>query len=275
MTYGKQLLGATLLCATLGACSEDDTNDYSQPNSAVGLTQSVGSSREGSGLQQVAVRLDAPQAGKTFVSFRLSGNATVGTSAYTHPDVQLLTESPVVIEAGETEAIIRFDVREDSLFEAVSEQFTITLGGVLKGNAQLDARQTTYTHTIEENDYELTLSWESDSPEAGKTTPSVADLDLIVEHPNNVYLFSNSKEGREKLLLTDVAERDHYRVNVWYYRGQADVRYTLTYRAADLPEKVLTSGVFAHDQASEEFDAQNSAVRTFRLVPDGKLLNVQ
>ena len=260
-------MSATLLCSALWSCGDDDTNNFSLPSSHITLDKTSGSSAEGSGEQRLAVRLDKPQEGKTIVNFQVEGSATVGISSYSKTDVRLLTESPLVIEAGETEAFITFELVEDEDFEPVTEQFTITLNSVLEGNAQLSTQKTAYTHVLQENDYELTLSWEAKTTDSEKVASDQVDLDLSVEQSNSVYIVSDSKEGVEKLLLTNVSRQSDYRINVWYYQGSADISYTLTYRAADAEEQVLANGTFANGQASDEFDlSPGSAIQNFRLV---------
>ncbi len=107
----------------------------------------------------------------------------------------------------------------------------IVLNSIVQGNAQLDAPHATYTHVLVENDYELTLTWEAKIADSVKKLSDAVDLDLSVEMPNSVYLFSDSQEGFEQLLLTNVSRPNRYRVNVWYYEGEADINYRLTYRS--------------------------------------------
>lgn len=245
MLYRYHFPGFLLLCTTLWSCGDDDTNNFSLPASTISLATAAGTSAEGAGIQRVVVRLDQPQAGKTVINFQVDGSATIGASRYHATDVKLLTESPLMIKAGETEAFIEFQALEDQLFEPVTEDLQITLNGVLKGNAVL-ASQSTYRHLIEENDYELTLSWEA---------ADSVELILLVDQPNSVYLVSKQQSSAEQLLLTDVAPLSDYRLQVWYYQGKEDVRYTLTYRAVDADEALLIQGTFSHDEASNDFDA--------------------
>lgn len=255
-----RIVGSVLFCSTLGSCGDDDTNNFSLPPSTVSFASPSGKSVEGADGQRVAVRLNQPQEGTTVVSFLVEGSAVVGLSRYNTTDVTLLTESPLVIEAGETEAYIEFQTLEDQLFEPDTEDLSITLTGVLQGNATL-ASQTTYYHVVEENDYELTLSWEaSDSVE----------LILLVEQPNSVYVMSDQQSHAEKLLLTDVIPQRDYQLRVWYYKGKEDVPYTLTYRAAGTEDEVLIHGTFSHDEASNDFDATTgAALHNFRLTQTG------
>lgn len=260
MLKSYQIVGSVLFCSTLWSCGDDDTNNFSLPPSTIFLASSSGKSAEGADVQRVAVRLNEPQEGATVINFLVEGSAVVGPSRYAATDVSLLSESPLVIEAGETEAFIEFQALEDQLFEPEAEDFNITLTGVLKGNATL-ASQTTYHHVIEENDYELTLSWEaSDSVE----------LILLVEQPNSVYVVSKQQSRTEKLLLTDVAPQSDYQLRVWYYKGQEDVPYTLTYRAVGTGDEVLIHGAFSHLEASNDFDAATgAALHSFRLTQAG------
>ncbi len=112
MNRKKQLIGATLLCTTLLSCGDDDNNNFLLPRSTVTLNKTSDSSSEGYGEQQLLVRLDKPQEGRTVISFQVEGNATVGASAYSHTDVELLTASPLVVEAGETQAFIKYKLVE-------------------------------------------------------------------------------------------------------------------------------------------------------------------
>ena len=261
MLYRYQIIGITFLCAALCSCSDDDTNDFSLPRSTVSLATAHGQSAEGADVQRVAVRLDRPQAGETVVNFRVEGSATVGASQYHPTDVELLTEAPLIIPAGETEAFIEFQPLEDQLFEPTTEDLQITLNGVLKGNAVV-APQSTYRHVVEENDYELTLTWEAED---------AVELVLLVEQSNNAYVVSQPQSSAEQLLLADVIPQSDYRLQVWYYRGQADVRYTLTYRAVDTDAEVLMQGTFSQDEASENFDTQaRSALHHFQLTQAGR-----
>ena len=266
MNYPRQMFGSVLLCGTLWSCGDDDTNNFSLPPSNVSFVSPSGHSVEGADTQRVAVRLDQPQEGATVVNFAVAGSAVVGLSQYNASDVALLTESPLLIAAGETEAFIEFQTLEDQLFEPTAEDLTITLTGVLKGNAAL-AAQTTYHHVVEENDYELTLTWEaSDSVE----------LVLLVEQPNSVYLVSDQQSRAEKLLLTDVTPQRDYQLRVWYYKGHEDVPYTLTYRAVGTEDEVLIHGTFSHDEASSDFDtATGAALHNFRLTPVGSGLIIR
>ena len=260
MLYLRQIIGSVLFCSALWSCGDDDTNNFSLPPSAVSFVNPSGNSAEGAEIQRVAVRLDQPQEGATVISFAVAGSAVVGSSRYNATDVALLTESPLVIGAGETEAFIEFQALEDQLFEPTAEDLTITLTGVLKGNATL-AAQITYRHLVEENDYELTLTWEaSDSVE----------LVLLVEQPNSVYVVSDQQARAEKLLLTDVAPQRDYQLRVWYYKGQEDVAYTLTYRAVGTEDEVLMHGTFSRNEASKDFDATTgAALHNFRLTQAG------
>ena len=276
MDYKKQLVGATLLCTTLWSCGDDDTNNFSLPSSTVTLDKTSGNSSEGDGEQQLIVRLDKPQEGSTIINFQAEGSATIGISSYSHTDVELLTASPLVIEAGETEAFIKYRLIEDEVFEPITEQFSIILNSIVGGNAQLDAKRATYTHILEENDYELTLTWEAQAVDAAKASPDTVDLDLSVELPNSVYLYSNSQEGFEQLLLANISPPNSYQVNVWYYQGEADISYRLTYRSADAEERLLASGSFAHNEAGKEFDVtQGASVQNFRLAAVTHGLSIQ
>ncbi len=266
MNYVRKIFGIVLIYGTLGACSDDDTNNFSLPQSTVSFASPSGISSEGSDVQRVAVQLSQPQEGSTIVTFAVEGSAAIGQSRYHTTDVTLLTESPLVIEAGETEGFIAFQALEDQLFEPETEDFTITLTGVLKGNAAL-ASQTTYHHIVEENDYELTLSWEaSDSVE----------LILLVEQPNSVYLKSDQQSRAEKLLLTDVIPQSDYQIQVWYYQGHEEVPYTLAYRAVGNQEQVLIRGTFSPDAASDDLDATTSAaLHGFQLMRAGQKLTIR
>ena len=250
----------------VGACGDDDTNNFSLPQSTVSFVSSTGTSSEGSDVQRVAVRLSEPQEGATVITFAVEGSAAIGLSRYHATDVTLLTESPLVVEAGETEGFIEFQTLEDQRFESETEAFNITLTGVLKGNAAL-ASQTTYHHIVEENDYELTLSWEaSDSVE----------LILLVEQPNSVYVVSDQQSRSEKLLLTDVIPQRNYRLQVWYYKGREAVPYTLTYQAVGSQEKVLIHGTFSPDAASDDLSiSTGAALQGFQLTRAGQELSIR
>lgn len=276
MDYKKQLVGATLLCTIVWSCGDDDTNNFSLPSSTVRLDKTSGNSSEGDGEQHLIVRLDKPQEGSTIINFQAQGSATIGISSNSHMDVELLTESPMVIKAGETEDTIKYRLIEDEVFEPVTEQFSIILSSIVTGNAQLDAKRTTYTHVLEENDYELTLTWEAQAVDSAEALSDTVDLDLSVELPNSVYLYSNSQEGFEQLLLANISPPDSYRVNVWYYQGNANISYRLTYRSADAEERLLASGSFAHDEAGKEFDlTKGASVQNFRLAPVTHGLSIQ
>ncbi len=266
MAYLRQITGSFLLCSTLWSCGDDDTNNFSLPPSTVSFASPSGKGAEGADIQRVAVRLNQPQEGATVVNFLVEGSAVVGPSRYQNADVAMLTESPLVIEAGETEVFIEFQVLEDQLFEPEPEDLTVTLTGVLKGNATLTSL-TTYHHRLEENDYELTLSWDaSDSVE----------LILLVDQPNSVSVTSAQQSRAEKLLLTDVIPQRDYQLRVWYYKGQEDVPYTLTYRAVGTGDEVLMHGTFSHDEASADFDATTgAALQNFRLSQVGSGLIIR
>lgn len=266
MSCLRQITAIFLLCCTLWSCGDDDTNNFSLPPSTVSFASPSGKSAEGADVQRVAVRLNQPQEGATVINFLVEGSAVVGPSRYQVADVAMLTESPLVIEAGETEAFIEFQALEDQLFEPDAEDLTLTLTGVLKGNALL-ASQTIYRHLVEENDYELTLSWEaSDSVE----------LILLVDQPNSVSVASAQQSRAEKLLLTDVIPQRDYQLRVWYYKGQEDVPYTLTYRAVGTGDEVLMHGIFSRDEASADFDATTgAALHNFRLSQAGSGLIIR
>lgn len=249
-----------MFCSTLWSCGDDDTNNFSLPQSTVSFVNPSGNSAEGADVQRVAIRLDQPQEGATVINFTTAGSAVIGSSQYNATDVALLTESPLLIEAGETEAFIEFRVVEDQTFEPDPENLTFTLTGVLKGNATL-ASQATYHHVVEENDYELTLSWEA--------TDSV-ELVLLVEQPNSVYVTSDQRSRAERLLLTDVSPQGNYQLRVWYYKGQEEVPYKITYRAVGIGEEVLIQGVFSQNESSKDFDASSSAaLHQFKLRQSG------
>ena len=266
MLYPRQIIGSVLLCSTLWSCGDDDTNNFSLPQSTIAFVSPSGNCAEGADVQRVAVRLNQPQEGVTVVSFQVAGSAVIGSSRYNTSDVTLLTESPLLIEAGETETFIEFRVLEDQIFEPDPEDLTFTLTGVLKGNAAL-APQAIYHHVVEENDYELTLSWEA---------TDAVELILLVEQPNSVYVLSDQQSRAERLLLTDVSPQSDYQLRVWYYQGQEDVPYKITYRAVGTGEEVLIHGDFSQNESSKDLGAnRGAALHQFKLRQSGPGLIVR
>lgn len=260
MKYSAYALLAGLL---LASCQEDeDTNNYGLPTSLIKFSATEASSIEGSGLQQVRVSLDKPQEGSTLVNFSVNGNFTLANGAQ-FGDVRLITESPLLIPAGETEAFINFEILEDFDFESDPEVVTISLNSVLEGNAQLstNANERIYQHNILENEYELSLEWD-------QATDS--NIELVVELPNNELLVSNNSEGFEKVVIGNVDPNATYLVSVWYYQGQDPVNYQLTYHRSGSDELLLQEGKFKENEASQELSlTTGDGTHLYKLVRAG------
>ncbi|MEQ9440551.1 MAG: hypothetical protein RIG62_15975 [Cyclobacteriaceae bacterium] len=256
---------AIIICLFLFSCQDDeDTNNFGLPASLVRFSATEASSVEGSGFQQVRVSLDHPQEGKTLVNFAVEGNFALA-DAQQSGDVRFITPSPLVIEAGETEAFIEFELLEDLEFEVEPETITFTLNDILEGNARLStiASERIYRHTIQENEYELSLEW--DQSEAASS-----NVELVVELPNNALLISDSPEGFEKVILNNVDENASYLVTVWYYQGEAPVNYELFYRKAGSKALFLKEGSFQTGEANREFSLTNGdGTRHYKMIRSG------
>ncbi|MEM6843822.1 MAG: hypothetical protein AAF632_16465, partial [Bacteroidota bacterium] len=227
-------------------CQDDtDTNNFGLPTSVVKFSATQASSLEGSGSQQVRVYLDKPQEGSTLIDFAVGGNITLDNN-FQSGDVRLITESPLLIPAGETETFIEFELLEDNDFESEAETLSITLTNIAEGNAQLStiASERVYQHHIDENEYELRLVWDQNTS---------SDIDLVVEIPNNQVLLSNRSNGAEQVVISNVDQNTPYLVSVWYSEGSTSVDYQILYRRAGSDSQLLQTGQFEKGEANEEF----------------------
>ncbi|WKN43238.1 hypothetical protein [Tunicatimonas pelagia] len=246
----KNSIYVSLVCGALLSCQDDvDTNNFGLPASVVQFSITEASSLEGSGFQQVRVYLDEPQEGNTLVSFSVSGNVTFATNTQ-RGDVRLLTESPLLIPPGETEAFIDFELLEDFDFESEPEALSITLTGILEGNALLSttASERIYQHRVEENEYELNLRWDQQTS---------SDMDLVVELPNSRVLISDNTNGFEQVVIGNVDQNTSYLVSVWYLEGSEPINYEVSYQKAGSEVQILQQGQFEEDEANEEFSLAN------------------
>ncbi|MGB3586119.1 MAG: hypothetical protein WBA23_06245 [Tunicatimonas sp.] len=242
----RHLIYVSIVGSTLFSCQDDvDTNNFGLPASVAKFSITEASSLEGSGFQQVRVYLDKPQEGNTLINFVVNGNITFADNNQ-RGDVRLLTESPLLISPGETEAFIDFELLEDFDFESEPESISITLTDILEGNAQLSsiANERIYQHRIEENEYELNLRWDQSIS---------ANIDLVVELPNNGVLISDNTNGLEKVVIGNVDQNTSYLVSVWYLEGSEPVDYEIAYQRAGSEIQVLQQGQFQEDEASKEF----------------------
>nr|WKN36328.1 hypothetical protein K4G66_28615 [Tunicatimonas sp. TK19036] len=262
MKYSVFILLSSLLIIS---CQEDeDTNNFGLPASLVQFSASEATSKEGSGHQEVKIYLDRPQEGKTLVDFSVGGNITPSTSSV-KGDVKVITASPLIIEAGETEGIIEFEILEDKEFEAEPESISITLNSIITGNAQLSSSisERNYRHHIQENEYELALQWD-------QTDESPSNVDLVVELPNNAVQISENIDGSEKLVLNNVRENDSYLVTVWYYEGESSIDYDVLFRKAGSKSILLQEGSFQTGEANREFSLTNGqGTRHYKMVCSG------
>ncbi len=242
----KNSVYALLASVVLASCQDDeDTNNFSLPVSSVQFSTTEATSVEGSGLQQVRVFLDRPQEGSTLINFSVSGNVSF-TSPTQSGDVRVITESPLVIPAGETEAFINFELLEDFEFESEPEKVTLTLTEILEGNAQLSTipSERIFEQHVLENEYELNLQWDESS---------ASNIDLVVELPDNRLLVSDNTEGFEKVVIGNLDQNVPYLVTVWYYQGDASVNYSLSYQRAGEDLLKLQESAFNEDEANSEF----------------------
>ncbi len=235
-----------LLGGILFSCQEDvDTNNFGLPTSVAKFSVTEASSREGSGNQQVRVYLDKSQEGNTLIDFSVGGNITLASNLQSG-DVRLLTESPLLIPAGETEAFIEFDLLEDTDFESEAEILSISLTSIVEGNARISTvdAERIYQHHIDENEYELRLKWDQNSS---------SNMDLVVELPNNQVLLSENTNEVERVVMSNVDQNTPYLVSVWYSEGSVAVDYEILYQKAGSESELLQTGQFAANEANEEF----------------------
>ena len=256
----KKSIYVLFTCYWLFSCQDEvDTNNFGLPTSVVKFSTTEATSLEGSGFQQVKVYLDQPQEGNTLISFSLNGNVSFANNNQ-RGDIRLLTESPLLIPPGETEASIEFELLEDFDFESDSEALAITLTDIIEGNAQLSSigSERTYHHRIEENEYELNLLWDQNTS---------ADVNLVVEHPNNGVIISNNADGQEKVVIGNVDQNTSYLVTVWYLEGSDPVNYDIAYQRAGENPRVLQQGQFSADEATEEFSlTSGSGTHQYKLL---------
>lgn len=256
----KKFIYLSLTSYLLFSCQDEvDTNNFGLPTSVVKFSTTEATSLEGSGLQQVKVYLDQPQEGNTLISFSLNGNVSFATNNQ-RGDIRLLTESPLLISPGETEAFIEFELLEDFDFESESEALAITLTDIIEGNAQLSAiaNERIYHHRIEENEYELNLIWDH-------TTS--ANVDLVVEHPNNGVIISENIDGKEKVVIGNIDQNTSYLVTVWYLEGSDPVNYDIAYQRAGKKPQLLQQGRFNADEATEEFSlTSGNGTHQYKLI---------
>ena len=250
----------------LASCQDDeDTNNFSLPTSSVQFSATETSSVEGSGLQQVRVFLDRPQEGSTLVNFSVTGNVSFATSILSG-DVRVLTESPLIIPAGETEAFINFELLEDFEFENVPEKVVLTLTEILEGNAELSTipSERIFEQHIIENEYEISLQWD---------TLSTSNIDLVVELPNNRLLVSDNTEGFEKVVIGNLDQNVPYLVTVWYYQGDSPVKYSLSYEQVGSGQFKLQESRFNKDEANPEFSPfSGNGTHQYKLIRTGSEL---
>jgi hypothetical protein len=250
----------------LSSCQEDEVVFSGNPSQISFATHQC-TATEGSGLQQVTIRMDEPQDSDTFVHFRISTNAEQFVAGHAGADFELLTESPVRIPAGAQEALIELQLREDEVFEYEAEQIEFQLEAVLSGHAEIAAGQNTHLLQIQENDYELSLGW---TAEEGKSVP---DISFFVELPN-YHLFSSREEGDgEKLILTNVHDKQEYLIDVVYEDGEAPADYELHFLKAGAENaELLVNGRFGENTGS--MGQQRPMIQHYRLFKRGDKLSI-
>jgi hypothetical protein len=262
----KNSLYLLLASVVLVSCQDDeDTNNFSLPASSVQFSATEATSVEGSGLQQVRVFLDRPQEGSTLINFSVSGNVSFTSTTQTG-DVRVITESPLVIPAGETEAFINFELLEDFEFESEPEKVVLTLTEILEGNVQLSTipSERIFEQHVIENEYELNLQWD-------QLTSS--NIDLVVELPDNRLLVSDNTEGFEKIVIGNLDQNTPYLVTVWYYQGNTPVNYSLSYQQAGDGLLKLQENAFSENDANPEFSPYSgNGVHQYKLIRTGSEL---
>jgi len=262
----KHSLYVILTGVLLTSCQDDeDTNNFNLPASSVQFSAAEATSVEGSGLQQVSVYLDRPQEGSTLISFSVSGNVSLTSSAQSG-DVRVITESPILIPAGETEAIINYELLEDFEFESEPEKVIFTLTEILEGNAQLSTIPTEriFEQHVLENEYELSLQWDESTS---------SNIDLVVELPDNRLLVSDNTEGFETVVIGNLDQNTSYLVTVWYYQGDVPVNYSLSYQRAGEEILKLQESTFGENEANTEFSPfSGNGTHQYKLIRTGSEL---
>ncbi|MFP4094458.1 MAG: hypothetical protein ACLFUB_08245 [Cyclobacteriaceae bacterium] len=251
------------------SCSEEEVVISGDP-SLVFFESEYHEVAEGSGIYKVIVKMDKPQNSKTAVHFTLNSNAeAVHSGIHETADFELLTESPIIIPEGAQQAEIELFIIEDERFEQNPEMINFKLEAVLSGNAEVAASASEFALMIKENDYELSLEWNTETQ-----NPDDANINLFVELPNH-YLFSSSNEnGFEKLTLTNVNDKNEYLVNILYADGISPADFSLRCFSAGNDEgQVLVNGSFAKIDSIQS-EGRAEVLKNYRMKKSGGELKI-
>ncbi len=250
------------------SCREEEEVAVGDP-SMLTFESSYAVSKESDGLLKVFLKLDQPQNTQTVVHFKVAGNAIKAYPGIKNADYELITESPLTIKKGETQAAIEIKLLEDQAFEQQLENIVLSIDGILEGNAVIsdDLQQLIHVHDIEENDYQLYLEWES---------AQEADLNMFIEAPNKSLFSGNNLSGFEEITITNVKDQAQYFLDIWHQSGESPVSYQLKgLYAGEKEKKILTSGVFDSGHTNKKpGTSDGNEVQNFLLIKEGKSLKV-
>jgi hypothetical protein len=181
---------------------------------------------------EVEISLNRPVAETTVIRFSTSGTATRST-ATEFGDYDILTDGELlVIEKGESSAIIPLVIYEDYNFEiesgsALYEAFTIELEEIIAGSGKL-GEFTTFDVFINEDDPIILLSWDpldytcSTSFDENDPRPCQEDMDIIVWMDGEQLTTSASASSFEGLNLPAGLPNAEFGFSYTYYSGTSN-----------------------------------------------------
>lgn len=241
-----QLCVVLVLLAGIASCSDDSEN-----SSVISFETSAAEVDEG--VNTVTVKLVLDKA----ASKDLSGTLSLSGTAALNGDYEI-EDLSFTIEEGETSVEMEINIIDEGLIEAEDDELIITLDDV--SGAEIGANDT-YTLTIFDNDeypvegeLQIDLSWTlGEGVDIDK-----ADLDLwflvnVVFDGDELESYdfydklSENDLGFESLKLTaDDPDQDYY-IAIYYYEGEADVNFTLTFNSTEWDNEIIED-IFPKEQ---------------------------
>lgn len=225
---------AAALTGGLISCSDDSENNNS---SSISFETTGAEVDEDVSKTTITLVLDKA------ASEDVTGKLSVGGTAALNGDYSI-DDLSFTIDAGETSLEIDIEIIDETLIEADEDELTITFDDV--SGADIGEENDTYTLTINDNDeypvegeLQIDLSWT-----LGEGVDiDEADLDLwflvnvVFDGYGDIESFdfyeklSENDFGFESIKLTaDDPDQDYY-IAIYYYEGEVDVDFTLTFNS--------------------------------------------
>lgn len=228
----------------LAGCSDDE-----DPANKAGFEVSSKIGSEGDATVLITVKLVSSVDKSTALYFEVAGNAAL------NGDYRLVTPSPVNIEAGAKEAVIKIELLNESIIES-SENIALTLTAASSGIV-IDESKNKFVFTIEDNDkapaegIQIDITWSSGS------VRDIDEFNLDLYIANNVAIVNNVVEsynlfsksenssGFESVWLPGDAPDGKYYIVVYYMTGSEDVDYAFAVNGPGFTNKTGSGGFTA------------------------------